>query len=314
MKNVIVVVFDSVRQDHLSCYGYPRDTSPNIDALAKKGSCFNARVSEPINPITKSSAYGMLSGQSQQVLTADICPHNLPLLQQVVAPSLLASNHLLLFSGTKWNVGFKYGYLMEANPAFFRPCREITAWFMYWGLSGKPRFSLLWFNETHSEYRFKEATAERFIKDDVPTLSGDIVLYNYLELKKTSPDNPNYCVDFRKHMAQYDAAIHNLDGAIGPILALADDDTLIIVCSDHGDYMGEFGHWFTHAWRDDHIPVEQRPEALRQARDVLRPIFMVMSQPSPRNGGEATILDLAPTVAEWLDVQPLDFWEGKSLL
>lgn len=314
MKKVILIVFDSVRQDHISCYGYPRDTSPNIDRLAASGSRFNARVPEPVNPITKSSAYGILSGQSQQVLTEDLCPHNLHLLQEVVAPSLIASNHLLLFSGLKWHIGFKYGYLMEANPPFFRPCRGIIDWFTYWGLSGNPRFSLLWFNETHSEYRFKPKIAERFINDDVPTLSGEIVLYNYLELKKTSPDNPNYCVDFRKHTAQYDAAIHNLDDAIAPILALADDETLVIVCSDHGDYMGEYGHWFTHAWHDDHIPVEQRTEALRQARDVLRPIFMVMSQRSPRNGSDATILDLAPTVAEWLDVSPMSFWEGQSLL
>lgn len=35
--NVLLLVLDAVRSDHVSCYGYDRDTTPNIDALAKSG-------------------------------------------------------------------------------------------------------------------------------------------------------------------------------------------------------------------------------------------------------------------------------------
>ncbi len=35
--NVLLVTFDTTRADHLSCYGYERDTSPNIDRLAADG-------------------------------------------------------------------------------------------------------------------------------------------------------------------------------------------------------------------------------------------------------------------------------------
>lgn len=38
--NILLLVLDSVRADHLSCYGYRRKTSPNIDRLAKKGVLF----------------------------------------------------------------------------------------------------------------------------------------------------------------------------------------------------------------------------------------------------------------------------------
>jgi len=40
MPNVILIVMDAVRADHLSCYGYHRKTSPNIDKLAKQGVLF----------------------------------------------------------------------------------------------------------------------------------------------------------------------------------------------------------------------------------------------------------------------------------
>ena len=32
-----MICVDTLRADHLGCYGYPKDTSPNIDALAERG-------------------------------------------------------------------------------------------------------------------------------------------------------------------------------------------------------------------------------------------------------------------------------------
>jgi len=45
VPNVVLVVMDAVRADHLSCYGYRRKTSPNIDCLAKKGVLFERAFS-----------------------------------------------------------------------------------------------------------------------------------------------------------------------------------------------------------------------------------------------------------------------------
>ncbi|MCJ7785607.1 MAG: sulfatase-like hydrolase/transferase, partial [Desulfobacterales bacterium] len=37
---IILYVMDSLRPDFLSCYGYPKETSPNIDRLAPEGVLF----------------------------------------------------------------------------------------------------------------------------------------------------------------------------------------------------------------------------------------------------------------------------------
>jgi len=44
MKNIFLITVDSLRADHLGCYGYGRNTSPNIDKLAKEGLLFKQAV------------------------------------------------------------------------------------------------------------------------------------------------------------------------------------------------------------------------------------------------------------------------------
>ncbi len=38
--NFIIIGIDTLRADHLKCYGYVRDTSPNIDRIASEGIVF----------------------------------------------------------------------------------------------------------------------------------------------------------------------------------------------------------------------------------------------------------------------------------
>ncbi len=43
--NVVLISIDTLRSDHLGCYGYPRETSPAIDRLAEEGVLFENHVS-----------------------------------------------------------------------------------------------------------------------------------------------------------------------------------------------------------------------------------------------------------------------------
>jgi len=45
MPNILLITIDSLRFDHLGCYGYGKDTSPNIDALVTKGTLFTEAIS-----------------------------------------------------------------------------------------------------------------------------------------------------------------------------------------------------------------------------------------------------------------------------
>ncbi len=58
--NVVWIVVDTLRADHLGTYGYERKTSPAIDALARRGAVFESAVAHA--PWTKPSVATMLTG------------------------------------------------------------------------------------------------------------------------------------------------------------------------------------------------------------------------------------------------------------
>ena len=41
-RNVVLVTVDSLRADHVGCYGYERDTTPNLDEYAEGGHLFTS--------------------------------------------------------------------------------------------------------------------------------------------------------------------------------------------------------------------------------------------------------------------------------
>ena len=60
IRNVVLISIDTCRADYLSCYGYPRNTTPNIDTLASEATVFENAIS-PI-PITLPAHSSMLTG------------------------------------------------------------------------------------------------------------------------------------------------------------------------------------------------------------------------------------------------------------
>ena len=60
IRNIVLISIDTCRADYLSCYGYSRNTTPNIDELAKEGMLFENVIS-PV-PMTLPAHSSMLTG------------------------------------------------------------------------------------------------------------------------------------------------------------------------------------------------------------------------------------------------------------
>src|SRR5262249_30252871 len=61
--NVLFVVLDTLRADHLSAYGYSRETSPNIDRLTREGVLFENAIAPA--PWSLPSHVSLLTGKYQ---------------------------------------------------------------------------------------------------------------------------------------------------------------------------------------------------------------------------------------------------------
>ncbi len=59
--NVIIILSDALRSDHLGCYGYERDTSPYIDAFAKDATVFKNAFAQ--SPSTKPSVTSLFTSK-----------------------------------------------------------------------------------------------------------------------------------------------------------------------------------------------------------------------------------------------------------
>ncbi len=60
IRNVVLISIDTCRADFLNCYGYPMDTTPNVNALAREGVLFENAIS-PV-PFTLPAHCSMLTG------------------------------------------------------------------------------------------------------------------------------------------------------------------------------------------------------------------------------------------------------------
>jgi len=73
---IIIIDIDTLRADHLGCYGYHRDTSPNIDALARESAFFEYAFAQA--PNTPPSQTSFLTGlyPSTPYTQHNICQYN----------------------------------------------------------------------------------------------------------------------------------------------------------------------------------------------------------------------------------------------
>ncbi len=61
IKHVVLITIDTCRADRLGCYGHPKASTPNIDAVARDGVIF--RHARTTNPITLPAHSSMMTGR-----------------------------------------------------------------------------------------------------------------------------------------------------------------------------------------------------------------------------------------------------------
>ncbi len=170
--NVILIVVDALRPDRLGCYGYQRDTSPNLDALASEGTVFtDAMAQGPLTMISvpvlltgrRSGASGMVRVRWDEVHThARPGPH-VPTLAELLRDrgyeTACVSAHALLSSEGGLARGFDHLDVSCARKAELNivsaPDVNLCAyeWLQTRDAPRRPFFLSLHYMEPHAQYR-----------------------------------------------------------------------------------------------------------------------------------------------------------------
>ncbi|MDD5614075.1 MAG: sulfatase [Candidatus Omnitrophica bacterium] len=317
--NVILITIDALRADHLSCYGYKRDTSPNIDELAKKGVLF-----------TQAIAQSSHTPPSMATISTSTYPHIHSLLTwgRKIKPGLFSIAQILktkdyrtIFIGgndsfSKALHGFNNGF-----DVFCTQCsdsEEITDKATKWLIeyANKPFFLWIHYMDVHPEYNSKPYDI-LYVDDEfydkqrklpiVETVKG---AYGYkgipkpLFSEKGNIDNPDY------YIAQYDGAIRKVDENIGVLFNKLkeldlDKKTILMLTSDHGEMLGEHDYYFHHGWF--------LYEPLIRIPLIIKCAYVIPSN-KVINGQISAHVDIAPTILDILKINKVKTMQGMSLL
>jgi arylsulfatase A-like enzyme len=323
LPNIVLFGVDSLRADHLSCYGYHRLTSPHIDRFAQEGTLFERHYSTHI-PTTSGYA-NMLTGMDVFSTQVVALGHKGPMRPEV---STLAE--ILRGAGyTTTSVGF------EGNPASRGFDKYIS--FKGWGgwnegrspkaqnlnevaipelerLLGQKQPFLLFMRhmDPHSPYLPPEPYERMFYHGnecDPRNHSMDPVMAFKPFCDYFASWMPPGITDKDYVIAQYDGAIAYMDACIQTIFTALEargvlDETLVILTADHGETLYDHDCYFDHHGLYDvtlHVPLIIRYPGRVPARR--------------RVSGYSQHPDLVPTILELTGVQPEGIaFDGKSLL
>jgi len=311
--NVVLLTLDTVRADHLGCYGAAAARTPNLDWLAAQGAVFERCFSQ--SNITLPSHLAILSSRYPSQHTRDNTPYSL-------APTLETLGDLLR------EREFDTSSVVSAeilNPAW---CRGIERGFsQYRGVQGVrrlgshtlslfqewldkrppgPFFSWVHWFDAHAPYIPPRSHYGIFFPQNGATLSPKrLVLPKELEHYRRWTDPFK---DLRMPLAQYDASITYLDSVLGDLLKDLErrdmlEQTIIAVTADHGECLGERDVYFAHVGLHDvvtHVPlILYAPGRLRAGQ---------------RRSAMAMTVDILPTLFALLELAPPAGAQGRNLL
>jgi len=320
--NVILFGIDSLRRDRMSSYGYSRLTTPHIDKFAEEGVLFENHFSPSI-PTTPGYA-SMLTGMDCFGTDVVALRHNGSLGEHVkTLPELLGEHGYnttcVGFTGNPSSRGFQQYLDYEAwQPDETGRCpkaenlNEVTIpELKRLAEDEKPFFLFLRHMDPHSPYLPPKPYERIFYGGD----ECDPANESLNEMKKFKPFAdfltswiPEGCTDSEYVDAQYDGAIAYMDACIQNILTAVkslgiEDETIIIITSDHGETLNEHQCWYDHHSLYEH--------------NLVVPLIIKYPGKLPKGKriSDITLIkDIMPTILELLEIKANISFDGRNLM
>jgi arylsulfatase A-like enzyme len=312
--NVLLISLDTLRADHLGCYGYRKPYTPNLDRFAASGVRFtNCRCQTPWTLPSHMALFTSLLPTDNGVDGINkVLPSDVPTLAQLLRQEGYRTAALVNDGQMKRHWGFARGFQSWREFPVDTPagsCPNITAQAITWlqdNAGPSPFFLFLHYYDPHAPY---DAPGP-YRRKTGATLTGPETR-KLCEQYRTPAANLREPALLADLIAAYDAEIAWLDDELGKLLAAVPENTLVVIFSDHGEAFEEHG-WMMHGAtlyeEEVHVPLIVRlPDGGPKRKVVDDPVML---------------LDVAPTILarcgvhvpahfQGTDLAPL--WEGGQL-
>lgn len=313
--NVVWILIDTLRADHLHCYGYERETSPNIDKLALEGALFEQNYAQGPNTVLSVPTY--MTGKYFPAFYQDpfflgIWLLRSPAEDEKTISTIFNDNGYStgMFSASPWftkdsrlaksfdtfdtlskSYELENGDFRNANPSLFTWMNDHIE---------KPFFLYVHTLDAH-EPRGEHNTFKTWVDESFPE-QRDRELRNW----SGSPFNN---ADISHIRDLYDGGVAYADYTVGEIVSHLEklgirDNTLIIISSDHGEVLAEDGVTLGH-------PGHQYFD------DLLHVPLILSGTGIPKNKRISTRtqnIDIVATLVDWLKLDTNSTNDGTTLV
>lgn len=316
--NVLLMVMDTVRADHVSAYGYPRPTTPSLDRLAREGALFErASTAMPWAPAHVSLLTGLYMTQhgtnaQQRVLD----PRAVPLAEMMQAEgyeTLAVSNNGWFGRWANVQRGFDHFIEIWRGDRLFNRLtlgqiargiagpvltdendangpltnRLIRRWLDHERDARRPFFIFINYFEPQFFYEPTEPYRSRFLDPS----RRELARWRALRALNRTPPPVHLDAPTRAVLSDlYDGEVAYLDAIVGELIDdLRErgilDQTLVLVTSDHGENLG------------DHALVEHRTNLYETVLHVpLLARYPAAFAAGTRVSAPVSLVDVVPTV------------------
>jgi len=310
--NVILISIDTLRADHLGCYGYEKNITPNIDNFAKEGVLFNNCIAQaPETTASHGSIFTSLipvhhkaSQDNRSAISSDVV---------TISEIFRNYNYSVISFNDDGQVGARFGFYRgfhlydstNREKKFKNTVEDAKEWIK--NNRKKKLFLFLHTYEIHTPY---DPFLEYLNKIEVNyrgNLGNVIEKGDYFDKINDGRIKIN-SQDLQHIVNLYDAEILSMDEAFSVLIDFLKkediyDDSIIIFTSDHGEAFGEHGKIATHG------------DILY---DECLKVPLIIKFPNSKWAGkviqeQVRSIDILPTIIEELNFRRFSYFEGISL-
>lgn len=326
MKRVILLTVDALGARHVGCLGYPRPTTPNLDAYAEENTLFQTCIAQSSH--TRESMFSMfLSAYPFELGGVGPVPEDRATLATVLsrADVMTGGFHSNPYLSRAYDFGRGFDSFYDSLPLgrtrvmalvhrvlnYFQTqpytrAEDLNQKGLSWLIrssasTDEQQFLWLHYMDPHGPYQPPEQHQLEFMDRIIPEREAK-------SLWRKSVDSPDAITDEeRKQLIDlHDAEVHYVDSAINDFIESLKqkelfEDSVVIVAADHGELFGEYDMYGHPRYVYDEL--------------VRVPLLVIGDDvPSRRVDSSVENLDIAPTVVDYFGLDVKHGFSGQSLM